>query len=205
MKTDGDIHLSQMIRVYEGALSSDTCKRIIELFESDSQGQFRRQRQNSWVEYIISRNRLEAWHQYEALLLDSMTRYLRDYSEAMECKLFGPNGERAFEHLKLKKYCARTKNPDHFPKHFDAFDNKTCVRMVGFLWYLNTVDVGGETEFPKLGRSIIPKAGRLAIFPPMWMFEHVGRPPISNDKYVVTSYLNFRDLEDDYRYSYPLR
>ena len=205
MKADGDISLSQMVRIYDGALSEETCGRIIELFESDPEGQFRRRRQSSWIEYIISRNRLDEWHQYEAILLDNMTRYLHQYSKAMESKLFGPKGERAFEHLKLKKYCACQSNPDQFPRHFDAFDHKTCVRIVGFLWYLNTVKKGGETEFPKLGRCIAPVAGRLAIFPPMWMFEHVGRPPVSNDKYIVTSYLNFRDLEDDFRFSYPLR
>jgi len=28
---------------------------------------------------------------------------------------------------------------------------------------------------------------------------------VSNDKYILTSYLNFRDPEDDFRFSYPLR
>jgi len=37
----------------------------------------------------------------------------------------------------------------------------------------------------------------------MWMFEHSGEPPVRNDKYIVTSYLNFRDPQDVFRFSYP--
>jgi len=39
----------------------------------------------------------------------------------------------------------------------------------------------------------------------MWMYVHVGRPPVSGPKYIVTSYLSFRDPEHDLRFAYPLR
>ena len=197
--------LCELIKIYDDVLDVEVCEQIIDLFESDQDGQFRRSRQNNWIEYIITRSQLKAWREVEHLFVDNMTRYLQDYSVATGAKLFGRQGERAFEHLKIKKYRAGQPTPDHFPRHYDAFDHKTCVRIVGFLWYLNTVSEGGETVFPNLEMTVAPVAGRLAIFPPMWMYEHKGKPPVSNDKYIVTSYLNFRDLEDDFRFPYPLR
>ena len=67
--------------------------------------------------------------------------------------------------------------------------------QAGMLWRL----------FPVLGSRVSPKTGRLLMMPPHWMFEHTGEPPVSGDKYILTSYLNFRDPEDDFRFSYPLR
>lgn len=205
MTAKRDVRLSELIRIYDGALDPGDCQRMIDVFESDSDSQFRRSRQTSWVEYIVTWSKMEAWRELEKLLLDNMTHYLHDYATATQSKLFGRKGERAFEHLKVKRYRAGLQEPDHFPEHCDAFDHKTCVRLLGFLWYLNTVEEGGETVFPALEKTVSPVAGRLAIFPPMWMYEHRGEPPVSNDKYIVTSYLNFRDLEDDFRFPYPLR
>ena len=60
-----------------------------------------------------------------------------------------------------------------------------------FLWYLNDVTEGGETEFCDLGIKVAPRTGRLLMFPPYWMFQHAGRPPVSNDKYILSTYLMF--------------
>jgi len=54
---------------------------------------------------------------------------------------------------------------------------------------LNDVACGGETEFPHLGVSVKPEAGRLLIFPPYWMYQHQGLPPVSGDKYILSTYL----------------
>ena len=59
------------------------------------------------------------------------------------------------------------------------------------IWYLNDVETGGETNFPQLETSVRPQAGRLLVFPPYWMYQHEGLPPVSGDKYIVSSYLLF--------------
>ena len=205
MTADPDYRLKDLIRVYDDALDKEFCDRVIDLFESDPESQFNRDRQSTWIEYLITRNQRPEWREIEQRLVDNMARHLKDYSTHPAAKMLGLRAPRAFEHLKIKKYRAGQDQEDHFPLHIDAYDKKTSVRIVGFLWYLNTVEEGGETTFPVIGPSIAPRTGRLVILPPMWMYEHVGQPPISGDKYIVTSYLNFRDPEDDFRFSYPLR
>jgi hypothetical protein len=65
----------------------------------------------------------------------------------------------------------------------------TSRRFISFFWYLNDVAEGGETEFVDL--TIKPEAGKLVIFPPLWMFPHKGNPPISNEKYLLSTYLHY--------------
>ena len=66
-------------------------------------------------------------------------------------------------------------------------------RYLVLLWYLNDVEQGGETRFPQLDVTIPARAGRLLMFPPYWMYQHEGRPPISGDKYIISTYLLFID------------
>lgn len=205
MRTEGDARLSDLVRVYDDALDARNCGAIIERFETDADGQFRRGRQNTWIEYILTGKADSTCRELERVLLQSMRVALEDYVRMPQARVLGMKAARAFEHLKVKKYCSDAPRPDHFPLHVDAYDHKTAVRMVAFLWYLNTVEQGGETVFPVLGRRVAPRQGRLVVFPPMWMYEHHGDTPESGDKYIVTSYLNVRDPEDVYRFSYPAR
>lgn len=61
-------------------------------------------------------------------------------------------------------------------------------RVITFLWYLNTVEEGGETEF--WGNfKIKPEKGKLVLFPAAWPFPHRGIMPISSNKYIITGWL----------------
>jgi prolyl 4-hydroxylase len=31
----------------------------------------------------------------------------------------------------------------------------------------------------------------MLIFPPYWMYQHAGLPPLSNEKYILSTYLLF--------------
>ncbi len=60
-----------------------------------------------------------------------------------------------------------------------------------FLWYLNDVREGGQTEFCDLGLRVDVRAGRLLMFPPFWLFQHAGLAPLSNDKTIVSTSMLF--------------
>ena len=65
-------------------------------------------------------------------------------------------------------------------------------RIITFLWYLNDVDIGGETHFN--GKIVIkPETGKLIFFPATWTYPHCGKMPISNDKYILTGWI-FTDI-----------
>jgi len=76
--------------------------------------------------------------------------------------------------------------------------NKPLHRVLAFLYYLNDVEEGGETEFHYQGIKTKPKKGTLVIFPAGFTHTHKGHVPISDEKYVVTSWLMYNRAEQLY-------
>jgi len=62
-------------------------------------------------------------------------------------------------------------------------------RVITYLWYLNDVEEGGETELWGGEYKIKPEKGKLLLFPADWSFPHRGNMPISNNKYIITGWL----------------
>jgi hypothetical protein len=75
--------------------------------------------------------------------------------------------------------------------HFESGNMVTSRRLGAYILYLNTVDDGGETEFLYLRQRVKPVKGRLLIFPAGYVFTHRGNPPLSNDKYIMTGWLEY--------------
>jgi hypothetical protein len=62
-------------------------------------------------------------------------------------------------------------------------------RSLLFMFYLNDVAEGGSTDFYYQQRSIQPKQGRMVIAPAYFTHTHRGTVPVSNDKYILTSWI----------------
>jgi prolyl 4-hydroxylase len=92
-----------------------------------------------------------------------------------------------------------------FKEHFDAFsEDKETVSIFGnrtltAMIYLNNVDGGGYTSFPKIKMSIKPKMGRLIIWQNISDSKiiqeslHIGEPVTSGEKFILTKW--FREKE----------
>lgn len=72
-------------------------------------------------------------------------------------------------------------------------------RVLLWMFYLNDVDNGGETEFYYQQKSIKPKQGTLVIAPAFFTHTHRGNKPESGDKYILTSWLLYRQARELYR------
>ena len=92
-----------------------------------------------------------------------------------------------FEHFRIKRYISE--DEDQFDTHVDVTNVLDECRYLSFMWYLNDVIDGGETEFTELDFKIQPKAGALMMFPPIWMFPHKGHLLNSGKKYLLSTYL----------------
>lgn len=64
-------------------------------------------------------------------------------------------------------------------------------RVLLFMFYLNDVEDGGETEFFYQKQKIKPKAGTMVIAPAGFTHTHRGNVPLSNNKYILTSWVLF--------------
>lgn len=93
--------------------------------------------------------------------------------------------EYIIETFQMQKY---VKCEGKFIYHHDFNVKNNTHRIITYLWYLNDVEQGGETEI--LGNiKVKPEAGKLLLFPASWTFPHSGKIPISNDKYIITGWV----------------
>jgi len=183
--------LRHFIRVYDDALPATWCTRLLKGFDALSAHQARNGRElragleeSAWTELNVTRHGdpLTAGF-FRGRIDEALARYNADVSLDIPI----PNSP-AFADLVLKRY--RPHSAERFQLHFDAI-NHLSSRYVVLLWYLNDVERGGGTRFPKLGVEIAARAGRLLMFPPYWMYQHEGLPPESGDKYILSTYLLF--------------
>jgi len=187
--------LRYYVRVYDGDLEPAFCERLIRSFH----GLERFQRVNgrtvrlglkesAWTELNVTRLSDAA---FLAFFRSRIDHALAAYNREVQLAIPVPNSP-VIADLILKRY--RPGRDEQFQLHFDAV-NHLAHRYLVMLWYLNDVAEGGETRFPRLELSVRPRAGRLVVFPPYWMYQHEGLPPKSGDKYILSTYLLFTDLQ----------
>jgi len=183
--------LRHYVRVYDDALPSTWCTRLLKGFDALSAHQARNGRElragledSAWTELNVSRHGdpLTAGF-FRGRIDEALARYNAD----VQLDLPIPNSP-AFADLVLKRY--RPTSAERFQLHFDAI-NHLSNRYLVLLWYLNDVELGGATRFPRLDIEVTARAGRLLVFPPYWMYQHEGLPPRSGDKYILSTYLLF--------------
>ncbi|HEX6832318.1 MAG TPA: 2OG-Fe(II) oxygenase [Rudaea sp.] len=185
------LDLRNYVQYYDGALTPEFSAQLVSAFEQSARLQVANGRghqagldTSSWTEVNVTPLADTAFIGFFHAQID---KYLAEYNRKIPLTLPIPNRP-TIDDLRIKRY--RAGSGDNFQPHFDSIDQK-CGRYLVFLWYLNDVAEGGETEFVDIGIKVAPRAGRLLMFPPYWMFQHAGRPPISNDKYIISTYLMF--------------
>jgi len=183
--------LEGCIQTFDAALTPEFCAEMIRSFNELSRLHIANGRGHkpgldgsAWTELDISPL---ADAGFKGFFYQQIDEYLARYNRNLGLTIpvpIRPN----IEALRIKRYRAGAN--EQFEPHFDALDDR-CDRYLVFLWYLNDVSEGGETEFQNAGIKVQARVGRLVMFPPYWMFQHAGLPPISNDKYIVSTYLLF--------------
>jgi hypothetical protein len=185
------LDLRSYVQWFDEALPVDFCAKMVDSFHrmqpfqtDNGRGHHSALDASAWVELNIQPHVDQAFMGYFYAQID---RYLGEYNARLPMSLPVPTRP-LLEDLRIKRY--RIDADDRFQPHFDAGD-KYANRYMVFLWYLNDVAEGGETEFPDIGIKVQARAGRLLMFPPYWMFQHAGLKPRSNDKYIVSTYMLF--------------
>jgi len=119
-------------------------------------------------------------------LSDLILTVAREYSDVME-----PYGRHFntvspdLEGCNIKKYVGGSN--DVYKRHADVSDLACSRRYLAMVFYLNDDFTGGETVFYP-DRVVTPMKGSVLIFPPYWMFPHEGKPVITGNKYIMSTY-----------------
>ena len=113
------------------------------------------------------------------------------YAEQLIRTLYRPGA------INLQKYLQGSGGYHHW--HSEIYpQNASCDslhRVLLWMFYLNDVAEGGETEFLYQDRRIAPKKGRLVIAPAGFTHTHRGNVARSGDKYIATSWILYQRAE----------
>jgi hypothetical protein len=185
-----------LLYINENSLSKELCHEIIDKYENEGECRTKgvtAQGFNPFVkntlDFTIFKN--EKWEIIHKTLYQEIARNLQKYidknsfiNDNNNNKII--NGTLWYDTFMVQRY---TKCEGKYIYHEDFHvNNDASYRVLTYLWYLNDVDEGGETEF--FGNfKIKPKAGKLVIFPAFWTYPHTGLIPISNDKYILTGWI----------------
>jgi len=180
------------VSVFDEVLPRNFCHTLIEKFERNEPNE-QVETFYAGIRHFIEVNISQNWPDEHLRLLAYLQEAWKVYQtmESLHCtqypKQFG------YEAFRMKRYLPN--GHDEFALHTDVGSYASARRFVSFLFYLNTVEKGGETEFGKTqgnaSVTIPAVAGRLLIFPPLWTHPHWGCKVVSGPKYIVSGYLHY--------------
>lgn len=173
--------INDFIRVYDQVFSDDYCEFLIDYIDVGKPKFIDHELKPRFYELVFAKSMVTE-------CIDKISPYLDHYVESVGCDQWLPQNF-TYEFPRVKKY--RKNTEDQFDTHVDVGDHLSAKRFLAFLVYLNDVEEGGETCFTGINKFIRPKRGRMIVFPPLWMIPHRGNPTISEDKYILSTYLHY--------------
>ena len=199
--------MEKYIYINKKSLSSEVCRDLIELFENEDRkydgvthGGMQKNIKIT-KDFVIPENEPK-WYKYYHLFHNELTRnlqiYLNKLNQNPSFQNENQNTTNIFKHFEnakishsifmIQRYIM---NEGRYVYHNDfSIDVKSKKnRIITYLWYLNEVLEGGETDFPDINLKVKTETGKLVLFPATWDFPHCGKMPISSNKYIVTGWL----------------
>lgn len=178
--------LSDFVHVYPNVLSDEVCDQLVSYFEEnrDKHERVSNDGYPNFTQLNLTQNR-EICEVVHNLLIKTTLEYKNKYYTYFSN--YPLPEKHSFEEFRIKRY--NPNSDDRFDTHVDVVNHSSARRFLSFFWYLNTVEIGGDTVFEHC--EIKPCKGSLVVFPPLWMFPHQGKTPISGSKYLLSTYLHY--------------
>ena len=188
--------IDKFIGIYDGYLTEDMCKEVIKFYEKKNNMKQSFTRLSSEnissllkkdTTVIIDQYNIEEWFSDFKTILVNFDIALKHYllnsgiSEAYD------NNQFQYTTMRIQK----TLPTEGYHVWHVEQSLKYNKRAMAFTIYLNDVEEGGETEFLYQSIRVKPKTGRIVIWPAGFPFVHRGNSPISNEKYLITSWMLF--------------
>jgi len=200
---------NECIYINKNAISKYLCNDIIQMFEEQVDNKYEgvtatglNKNIKDTTDYIIPRTNnkdVQKWLKINAFLEDELNRNVKEYIINLQNKInikeensdskfkLAPSDNVSTTEFMIQRYI---KDKGRYIYHNDSridWTNKK-YRLITYIFYLNNVEEGGETEFWNEFK-IKPEAGKLLLFPASWLWPHRGMIPKSSNKYIITGWL----------------
>jgi len=203
--------INDFIGVFPDAISKENCQLLIEYFENMNSASRTINRQMNGYSTIDKETEVyyftkDIYDKVEAVVDDPVvldsTFKLCNYFTVPLWNCYNLYAERygilstcsRHKVIDVKLQKTRPKQGYHV-WHCENGTPLTSRRLLLVIGYLNDVEEGGETEFLYQGVRIKPKQGTIIICPGAFTHTHRGNPPLSGDKYIINTWIQYIDAE----------
>jgi hypothetical protein len=176
--------------IYENeSLSEDICNRIIELFETKIQDDYTEYHVNPIGELVIHLHSLtdSNWSDIKEILIDEVTKHINIYCSHLDNDIFFFNSihtTKSMNEIFIQKYNKNEECTNYNNDYYINLFNKKA-KLFTFIFYLNTINEGGETDFFGY-HKIKPEKGKIVLFPSEWFFPYCQLHSLTDYKYILT-------------------
>tara|TARA_Y100000590_G_scaffold462674_1_gene627404 strand:- start:1809 stop:2402 length:594 start_codon:yes stop_codon:yes gene_type:complete len=192
--------LIDFIKIYDKALPDEMCDSIIKAFDKDEEHHIK----STTGEDVSDsyRNAIELNTTQRAakstrwkVIMEILTKLAASQFERYKHDLIlnGYPQELFFKPITLEQFRMHRYDPNkhYYNEHIDSINVPSSRRMLVMLYYLNTVDKGGETVFSTLDKRVYPIKGRLLVAPTWFGYPHSGETPFTETKYMIKTYIHY--------------
>uniref|UniRef100_A0A6C0HAA9 Fe2OG dioxygenase domain-containing protein n=1 Tax=viral metagenome TaxID=1070528 RepID=A0A6C0HAA9_9ZZZZ len=206
--------LDRYIYINENSLSKELCDEIINKFEEQEENKGPgstfggiQPKVKDTTDYNIKENNPK-WSRIRETLIVELINNIQIYGSKLDRPMYHSQpadindvnrfpkkyifkelnvNELFFEVIMIQKYKSNT-GRYIYHNDFSSESEKNRFRVLTYIYYLNDVEEGGETQFWD-NYKIKPQKGKLVLFPASWTYPHSGLMPISHDKYIITGWI----------------
>lgn len=181
------------IEIYDDALKSSECLRLIEEFENHTniaEGGFTDDNNNFYIDYDkkkdieLSGLRFSDQSDISKILWEPLCRSIETYSRKYECINY-INVGKIDDRYNFQKYSSE--DDGYKVWHTEHGSGINSSRVLAWMFYLNDAKSGTEfMNFPKVSA----KSGRCVIWPAGFTHVHRSEPNVGL-KYVITGWISF--------------
>ena len=185
------------IGIYDNAISSYNCKKIIKWFETeplrrgtvmykDGTGRIDTRVKSDWevdpYKTIFTNNTL-----VDIIIRDTLIKYTPVYRETYPCvdKVDPWNVCSVYN---IQKY---DPGDGYHALHCESCNSATVHRVMAWMIYLNTVTDEGGTYFSAYDKTLEAKEGTLVIWPAFFTHTHKGVVSKTQTKYIATGWFTY--------------
>ena len=194
------VNINNFIAVYDNYITKEECDKAITLFENQNKfnntvNRLKNEKasilQKQDQQFFASGKNLDVWW-------ENLKPMMINYNLAWDHYVQNVGAQDAygdsfhFTCLKIQKTLPTEGYHVWHVEHGRGFDMEP--RAFVFSIYLNDVEEGGETEFLHFSKRVKPKTGRIVIWPAAFPYLHRGNPPLSGQKYILTSWMLLRGI-----------
>ena len=189
------------IQIYDNALPKESCRKIIDYFESGdlttSPGQFGAENGAGKIDKSFkdstdaSLNMDNTHHRVEMdisnMIIPTLHECTEKYKKKFPLLINNIGGWKCVPSYNIQRF---TEGQGYHHIHCEASTIDSSNRILVWMIYLNNAKCGTRFYYPR--RDIRAREGRVVVWPADWTYPHSGITPNKGDKYIATGWYAFQ-------------